>query len=153
MFLLLHLPIDEEQLGCSRLYCLGSQLLAVWPSQLTCVFVLCTPGNKGLQCFTETLGKNTLVVGSYKAGDTSLTSQGLYVSVTSPSQKSEYSKSNEDSGKFAFTSSEDGNYKVCFTNKCKQSPWVPRRQEPRQFWSQAFAGSQLSNHENGMQAV
>lgn len=72
-----------------------------------------------VQCFTETVGKNTLVVGSYEAADTSLTSQGLLVTVTAPSQKSEYSKTNEDRGKFAFTSSEDGNYKVCFTNKCK----------------------------------
>ena len=68
------------------------------------------------QCFSETMERQTLTVGAFEARDTALTSEGLQVEVISPKGSKEFSKPDITTGKFAFTTTEEGAYRFCFTN-------------------------------------
>lgn len=69
------------------------------------------------KCVMEEINKNVLVVGDYSSyhRDDQNNKVAIDVKVEDPHGKTIYDKRGESSGQFAFTTTEEGDYKACFT--------------------------------------
>eukprot|EP01006_Ploeotia_vitrea_P019494 TRINITY_DN516_c0_g1_i1.p2 TRINITY_DN516_c0_g1~~TRINITY_DN516_c0_g1_i1.p2 ORF type:complete len:223 (+),score=106.75 TRINITY_DN516_c0_g1_i1:39-671(+) len=68
------------------------------------------------KCLSEDVSKNELIVGDFVVTPGSRTHNDVIVRVTGPSNQILYQKEGTAEGKFAFTTNEIGEYKVCFSN-------------------------------------
>jgi len=66
------------------------------------------------KCVTEEIQRDVLVVGDYKVTFTSSDNLSVTAKVTSPHGNQLHYQENVQSGQFAFTSKESGNYMACF---------------------------------------
>eukprot|EP00286_Rhodomonas_abbreviata_P030032 CAMPEP_0181300348 /NCGR_PEP_ID=MMETSP1101-20121128/6840_1 /TAXON_ID=46948 /ORGANISM="Rhodomonas abbreviata, Strain Caron Lab Isolate" /LENGTH=215 /DNA_ID=CAMNT_0023405575 /DNA_START=24 /DNA_END=671 /DNA_ORIENTATION=- len=72
-----------------------------------------------VKCFSEDMADNTLVVGDYELENIpdGQNRMPVDIQVTDPMEKVLYNKADASDGKFAFTTSIQGDYIVCFHNK------------------------------------
>jgi hypothetical protein len=74
------------------------------------------------KCIGEVMGKHDVAKGKYRIeGLAEGSRSGFEVKITGPAGDLEYQQSDAVTGKFAFTASEAGAHRVCFTNAGAQS--------------------------------
>jgi hypothetical protein len=122
--------------GCSNSLCLFS---AVTMKSLLALLLLSIVVNINAQiyfileegqvrCFLEEVPKDTLVIGRYRTEEegTGMARSGIKVTVTDPEGNIAMQRDMNPSGRFAFTSAQEGEFKLCF--QTNSSRWFGARQ-------------------------